>query len=98
MALPIIQDPSQNLMLVQQKWKSQLDPLLASPSLNGRALNNIQLSVGSNTIPHGLGAAQQGWYLTDQNAASQIFRSSPFNAQNLVLTSSAQVTVNLWVF
>lgn len=98
MALPIIQDPSQSLMLMQRNWKSKIDPIFQSQNVNGRSLNNISLVVGSNQIPHGLQGTIKGWYITDINGAAQIFRNAPFDASNLTLSSNATVTINLWVF
>lgn len=100
MALPIIQDPSQNLMLMQRKWKAILDPLFSNQNLNGSALTNIQLSAGSNSIPHNLGVVQRGWMITDIQGpvTSMPYRSAAFNNQNLVLTSAQAVVINLWVF
>lgn len=100
MALPIVQDPNQNLMLVQQKWKSQLDPLFKNQNVNGNTLTNIQLNVGSTTIPHNLGNIQKGWFITDiQGSVTSLpYRSGPFNNTNLVLTSPQAVIISLWVF
>lgn len=100
MALPIIQDPNQNLMLMQRKWKSNLDPIFSNQNINGKTLTNIQLTIGQTVIPHGLGGVQRGWYIVDiQGPVTQMpYRSAPFNNQNLTLTSTAAVTVNLWVF
>lgn len=98
MALPIIQDPSQSLMLMQRNWKSKIDPVLQGPNVNGKALTNIALSAGSTQIPHGLSGTQRGWYLTDIQGAATIFRSAPFDAKNLTLTSNVTVTISLWVF
>lgn len=96
--LTVFQDENENLMQVQRNWKSKLDPLLSKPLLNGRMLTNVALNNGSTTIPHGLTGTQQGWILVDVAGAATIFRSAPFNNKNLVLTSSAAVTVSLWVF
>ena len=98
MALPLVQDPNQNLMLMQTKWKAQIDPLFSGPFSNGKALKGIQLNAGSTQIPHGLGSTQQGWFLTDIAGPATVYRSGAFNSTNLVLTSSAAVVVNIWVY
>lgn len=98
MSLPIFQDQNQSLMLLQRSWKANLDPLLASAILRGKALKNINLNQGSTQIPHGLGGVQQGWFLTDIQGAATIYRSAPFDNKNLTLTSSQAVIVNLWVY
>lgn len=98
MSLPTIQDPSQNMMLLQQKWKTKLDPLFNNSLSNGKLLTGIALSSGVTTIAHGLGSVPKGWFIVDIPAAAVIFRSAPLDATNLVLTSNAVVTVSLWVF
>lgn len=98
MALPIVQDQSQSVMLLQRNWKSKLDPIFSSPFVNGRMLTNISLNQGSTQIPHGLQGVQRGWLLTDIQGAASIYRSAPFDNTNLALTSDKAVTVSLWVF
>lgn len=86
------------LDLMQTKWKSLLDPLLANPLNSVNILENISLINGVNVINHLLGKMQQGWFLTDLQGAASIYRSAPFNSSTLILTSSAAVTVNIGVF
>lgn len=96
--LPLIKSKDPSMDLLQTKWKSNLDPILSIPFLSGKALTNIILATGINNIYHGLGETQQGWIIIDQTASAAIYRSQPFNKQNLTLTSSAPVTISLWVF
>lgn len=96
--LPVFKDESQPFMLMQTKWAAELNPVLAFPPLSGSILKGISLSIGVNTINHLLGRLQQGWILTDQSGGASIYRSKPFNATTLALTSDAVVTINLWVF
>lgn len=94
MALPL-QLPWQT---AQTKWKSQLDPLLATPILTGTLLQNITLISGVNVINTKLGVTPQGWVITDSNAAVTVYRSAPFTSLTLTLTSSGNATVSIWVF
>ncbi len=98
MPLNIFKSADQTFMLMQKQWTSQLNPLLANMLTQGSVLTNISLKSGATTFNHYLGRLQAGWILTDQNAASSIYRSEPFNAQNLTLTSSNACVVSLWVF
>lgn len=98
MALPIVQHPDQAVMLMQRNWKSKLDPVFSNQIFSGKPLNNISLNQGSTTIPHGLEGAQKGWFITDIQGGATVFRSAPFDNKNLTLTSSAAVTLSLWVF
>jgi hypothetical protein len=98
MQLPLYpaQDPSVNLL--QTRWKSVLDPVLANPATSQVILTNIALVVGNNQINHKLGQLQQGWFITDINAAAKIYRSAPFNTVTLTLNSDTACTISLGVF
>lgn len=80
------------------RWKAILDPILENPLNNVSILKNVKLSVGNNVINHLLGRVQQGWFLTDINAASTIYRNADFNDKTLTLNSSAICTVSIGVF
>lgn len=96
--LPIFKSDDINLMLMQTKWKSELDPILSNPMTDMFILKNVSLAVGSNVINHKLGRTQQGWFLTDINGTGTVYRSAGFNDLTLTLTSSAAVTVSIGVF
>ncbi len=98
MTLPIQKDPNTNLMLMQNRWSSQLNPLLANPLNDVSILKNVSLVAGTNVINHLLGKVQQGWFLTDIQGAATIYRSAAFNGLTLTLTSSAPVICNIGVF
>lgn len=83
---------------VLTRWKSILDPIIAQPLNSSNFLQNVVLIDGVTIVNHGLGRKPQGWILADVNGAATIYRSQPFNASTLVLTSNAAVTVNLVVF
>lgn len=98
MALPIQHTDNQDMILMQQKWASQLNPLLASLFIQGALLTNVNLINGVTIINHYLGKQMSGWLIVDQNASANVFRSAPLNSQTLTLTSNAATTVSLWVF
>lgn len=79
-------------------WANSLNPLLAAPLSSMSIIQNVVLINGATTIPHKIGRLQLGWFILDQNAAANIYRSAPLNASNLTLTSDAIVTVSLGVF
>lgn len=77
---------------------STLNPIIASPLSSVSILENIALINGATVINHGLGRTLRGWFLSDVNGASDIYRSQPFNDKTLTLNSSAVVTVSIGVF
>lgn len=86
--------------LMQTKWAAELNPLLTVPITQGVALKGIVLVSGNTVINHKLGRLMQGYFITDQNAVASINRLSTaaFNDLTLTLSSTASVTINLWVF
>lgn len=96
--LPKIKDDNQAFQLMQDKWASQLNPLLAKPLSSASILKGVILSNGVTVVNHLLGRTMQGWYISDIDASASIYRSQPFNDLTLTLTSNAACTVNLVVF
>jgi len=96
--LPMFQSSSTPLTLMQNKWKSILDPVLASPITNPQILRGVVLSSGDNVINHKLGATPQGWIISDINAAVSVYRNAPFNDLTLTLNSSGSATINLVIY
>ena len=84
--------------LAQNKWKSQIDPILSNPLNNISILHQVSLSIGDNVINHKLGQKQQGWIILDIDGASLIYRYAPFNNLTLTLHSSAAVNIILGVY
>lgn len=86
------------LDMMQTRWATELDPLLANPLNSVNILQGISLINGANSINHKLSRMQQGWFITDINAAATIYRSAAFNTKTLTLTSNAACVVNIGVF
>lgn len=101
MQLPLVSTNDKDLSQLSTKWKSILDPVIASPITQGSILSNIQLANGTTVINHLLGRKLVGWLVVGQNALASIYDNQASNQTpqlTLSLTSSAAVTVNLMVF
>jgi hypothetical protein len=75
--------------------------LLQQVQLNSVLLANVELTTGSNIVPHTLGRTLTGWKVTRQNAAASIYDAQATNdapQTYLVLVASAPCTVSLEVF
>lgn len=96
--LPSFQSNDRIFQMLQTRWASILNPVLSNPVTNPILLTNITLSTGANVINHTLGKMQQGWIITDINAAVTVYRSATFNDKTLTLTSSGNATINLLVY
>lgn len=98
MQLPKILSDDQTMQLMQTKWASILNPLLAQPLSSSNILPAVALITGDNVINHLLARKMQGFIISDINAAATIYRSAPFNDQTLTLNSSANCSIALVVF
>ncbi len=101
MSLPIFKTEDKDLMMLQTKWSSQINPVINSPTNNGSILQNVTLSTGANIINHLLGRKLQGWQIIRQRASASIYDTQDTNQMptlTLLLTSSATVVVDLYVF
>lgn len=101
MALPKFFTVDKSLSLLQTQWASQIDPVLLQPLNSGLILPNVSLVTGSNTINHRLGRDLQGWFVVRQRSAASIYDTQDSNqlpAKTLLLTASAGVVVDLFVF
>lgn len=99
--LPIFISANKDLVMMQNKWSSQLNPFLINPSNNSSILKQISLTNGSNTINHLLGRKLQGYRLIRQRALANIYDlqdDNPSPALTLVLVSDANVIVDIEVF
>jgi hypothetical protein len=87
--------------IAQDRWASQLDPVIASAPNNSNILKNVVLAIGSNVINHKLGRVLQGWQLVRIRAAATIYDNQDSNQTpdlTLILVSNAVVTIDLEVF
>lgn len=84
--------------MAQTQWASPLNQLITNPLNSVNILTSVALINGTTVINHKLQRKQQGWFLTDVNAAATIYRSAAFNDQTLTLTSNAACVVNIGVF
>lgn len=101
MSLPTYITDDKNLQLLQNQWKSKIDPLLSRQQNLSRIIPQVSLSTGTNEIPHGLGKDLSGWSLTRQRAAASIYDNQDANTTpqiTLILVSDANVVVDLEVF
>jgi hypothetical protein len=101
MALVTIKTDDLTLNLIQDKWTSELNPLLNKATSQSIVLKSITLSSGQNEVNHRLGRTLQGWKLVRQRGPANIYDLQDQNQSpklTLSLVSSATVIVDLEVF
>jgi hypothetical protein len=85
--------------LAQPRWASELNPILALPILAGNQVESIPLKANvPKAINHLLQRTPQGWFLTDIISDATVWRSAIFTTTTITLTSSADTTIDLYIF
>src|SRR5271169_3360558 len=71
----------------------------STADVEGFLLENVKMFANTPVaIKHGLGRKQRGWIITDIDSQATIFRKRAFNAEALVLESTANANINIWVY
>jgi hypothetical protein len=96
--LPVFHTEDKDFQLMQSRWSSVLNPVLANPVTNPLILKGVALAAGNNVINHKLGQTLQGWQIVDLTSAAVIFRSAPKNHLTLTLNSSVATVADILVF
>ena len=80
------------------EWSKQFE----LPILDGQLIESIDLTSASVvSVNHGLGREIRGWFVVKQGASATIWAveaNQTLPLRQLVLSTSADVTVSLWVF
>ena len=90
-----------DLSLLQTTWARLIEPVISRAQNNSTILEDVELESGDNIIKHTLNRKLQGWRIVRIRAAAMIYDKQDDNANptvNLVLNSSAAVTIDLEVF
>ena len=83
---------------LQENMEQAINPVLKSQIIDGIIIKDVEVLTGTpKTINHLLGRAITGYAVIKRNASSQIWDSAN-DKRTLTLNSSANVTINLWVF
>ena len=88
------------LQRIQTSLARIFNAIQAKEILDGRLISNVSLvSSSTNSIDHGLGKPIRGWIIVGKNANATVYSSvsSTPNA-TLILNTTADVTISLWVF
>ena len=93
------------LQALQANVEKILTPLSRTPYFDGVLLDNVTLlASGVNNVEHKLGRKCRGYFVTSKSAPADIYdylNNTTFDAQRdkyLVLSTSADCVVNIWIF
>ncbi len=86
---------------VQDNINTSLSAVLSKEIVDGILLKEVDLVTGTNVISHKLNRKIEGWIIVRKRATADIWDSqdsSNTRDRTLTLESSADVTVDLWIF
>jgi hypothetical protein len=89
------------LRRVQENLLSASRSLVTNPLLDGRLLEGVVVGTSSTELSHGLGRKLRGWFPTRRRADARVWDTQDGNTRpelTLLLTASAAVTLDLWVY
>lgn len=95
--LPLVKT-AEDIPVVLPRWKSLLDPVLATRLVTGRQIMQVALDTTPTVVYHLLDRTPIGWLLADIDAAAQVSRTVPMNSTTITLVATAPCNVNLWVY
>ena len=97
-----VRDLARQMAEVQTNVGLVLDQLPKIDILDGRRVNDVALTAGSAVdVSHGLGRKYRGVIVVSQNAAGTVRESTNTNSfpdRIVIMTASATITADLWVF
>lgn len=95
-----INTEDKNLNQVQENVDKVLDGINSNPLLGGRIRENISLSTGvAHQLEHGLNRKPIGYFIIKKNAEADVWDTvSSMPAKTIILTSSANVVISIYIF
>lgn len=100
MLKPLRKTRTENLDVrqLQDAVDEVLKDVINNPLLQGRLIEKVVLSAGTNTLAHGLGRELRGYLIAKRSSAATVYQIDPPTPDYLTLVVSADVTLTLWVF
>lgn len=100
-AIAHVQTTDRNVNQLQQNISQAVNPVISNAITQGTILSNQTLNSGSTTIQTKLNKQLTGWLIIRQRGSATVYDNQDSNNQkstSLILVSSAQVSVDLYVF
>lgn len=97
-----IQSTDRVVNQMQDNIEQVLRRIISSAILSGQLIEDVDIVTGTEkVVNHGLGRELRGWFIVRQNANANLWDSQATNTlsnKTLILNSSANVKISLWVF
>ena len=87
---------------LQNNTAEFISQLTSNPTLSGLLIEDVSLTFGSTTtVNHGLGRTIRGFVIVYKNNSVEVWAddaNQTLPAKQLILSTSADATISLWVF
>lgn len=95
-----IRTGSTDLERIQTAFETTARSIIESKILDGNLIEDVVVkAVGGANVSHKLDKPYTGWIVVKQNANANVWETRPTNNRtSILLNSSADVTISLWVF
>lgn len=88
---------SPEVQQLQSSIEAAISSVIRNPLLNGRLIEGLELTSGTNKIEHKLARSVRGFIPVMRSNAATIYQTAN-DDRFLTVTASANVTVSLWIF
>lgn len=79
--------------------RSLFEHIKSSEIVNGRLIEDINITTAGTTVNHGLGRIWSGWFVVDNTADVRVWSvPSADEKKYLMLDASGTATIAIWVF
>lgn len=83
--------------LLQHNTERGLRELPGNLIMQGKLLEDLEVTTGSLKVAHGLGRKPRGWFIVDADANETVWRTE-WDGKFIGFDASGTITVNVWVF
>lgn len=101
-ALRRVKTKQEDLRQLQDSLDAVLNIIRGKQIIDGRLIEDIELSTTALNINHGLDNEVRGWIVVKKNANADVYEatsaSTDLPKKQLKLIATAAVTISLWVF
>lgn len=95
----VVNTKDADLNSVQRNVDDALTPIIRNPLLDGRMIEKVRLTAANPTlVEHKLGRQVLGWVIVDIDSNANVWKTPTNNINFLQLETSADCTVNIYVF
>lgn len=98
LGLPLPSPDAPSIVNALRVWRDRLDALLGLEVLDRPRIFAVDLKTGANVVEHKLGRKPRGWVIVAPRGGALVAQIGEADALRLPLTSTADISLTLWVW